>query len=85
MRCCAPTRSSTAPALYLRAERSDFLRFNHAALRQATTVVHQARRTLAVERGRRRAESTLSLSRRCRPSTCRACRPSARCWPRSST
>ena len=49
-------------SLYLRAECSDFLRFNHAALRQATSVVQQAQATLAVERGLRRAESTLSLS-----------------------
>jgi uncharacterized protein YjbK len=47
-------------SLYLRAEASDFLRFNHAALRQATSV-QQARVTLAVERGQRRAESTLTL------------------------
>jgi len=48
-------------SLYLRAEASDFLRFNHAALRQATTV-QQAYATIAVERGLRRAESTLTLS-----------------------
>jgi len=48
-------------SLYLRAESSDFLRFNHALLRQATSV-EQAYVTLAVERGLRRAESTLSLS-----------------------
>jgi predicted Zn-dependent protease len=47
-------------SLYLRAEASDFLRFNHAALRQATSV-QQAYVTLAVERGQRRAESTLTL------------------------
>jgi predicted Zn-dependent protease len=47
-------------SLYLRAESSDFLRFNHAALRQATSV-QQAHVTLAVERGQRRAESTLTL------------------------
>jgi predicted Zn-dependent protease len=47
-------------SLYLRAEASDFLRFNHAALRQATSV-RQAHVTLAVERGQRRAESTLTL------------------------
>ena len=48
-------------SLYLRAEDSDFLRFNHAALRQATHV-QQAYLTLTVERGKRRAESTLALS-----------------------
>ncbi|MEO5696671.1 MAG: metallopeptidase TldD-related protein [Burkholderiaceae bacterium] len=47
-------------SLYLRAEASDFLRFNHAALRQATSV-QQAHVTIAVERGQRRAESTLAL------------------------
>jgi predicted Zn-dependent protease len=47
-------------SLYLRAETSDFLRFNQAALRQATTV-QQAYLTIAVERGQRRAESTLTL------------------------
>ena len=47
-------------SLWLRAEASDFLRFNHAALRQATSV-QQAHVTLAVERGQRRAESTLTL------------------------
>jgi predicted Zn-dependent protease len=47
-------------SLYLRAESSDFLRFNHAALRQATSV-QQAQVTIAVERGKRRAESTLAL------------------------
>ena len=46
--------------LYLRAEASDFLRFNQAALRQATNV-QQAYLTIVVERGQRRSESTLSL------------------------
>ena len=48
-------------SLYLRAEDSEFLRFNQARLRQATQV-QQAYMTLAVERGKRRAESTLSLT-----------------------
>jgi len=47
-------------SLYLRAEASDFLRFNKAALRQATSV-QQAYVTIAVERGQRRAEGTLAL------------------------
>lgn len=47
-------------SLYLKAEASDFLRFNEAKLRQATAV-QQAYATLAVERGQRRAESTLTL------------------------
>jgi predicted Zn-dependent protease len=46
--------------LYLRAEASEFLRFNKAALRQATSV-QQAHVTIAVERGLRRAEGTLTL------------------------
>ncbi len=48
-------------SLALSAERSDFLRFNRSALRQATQVT-QAYATLAVVRGARRAEATLSLS-----------------------
>ncbi len=44
-------------SLYLKAEASDFLRFNEAKLRQATAV-QQAYATLAVERGQPRAEST---------------------------
>lgn len=46
--------------LHLCAEASDFLRFNQAALRQATSV-QQAYLTIAVERGRRRTESSVSL------------------------
>lgn len=46
--------------LFLDAESSEFLRFNQAALRQATGV-QQAYATLAVERGQRRMESRLSL------------------------
>ena len=48
-------------SLYLRAEDSEFLRFKQAKLRQATQV-QQTYVTLAVERGKRRAESTLSLT-----------------------
>lgn len=47
-------------SLSLAAERSDFLRFNRSALRQATQVT-QAYATLAVVRGARRAEATVSL------------------------
>ena len=46
--------------LYLRAECSDFIRFNHASVRQATHV-DQGLATLAVVRGARRIESTLTL------------------------
>lgn len=48
-------------SLALNAEASDFLRFNRAALRQATHVL-QAQATLAVVRGRRRTESSLTLT-----------------------
>lgn len=48
-------------SLALSAESSDFLRFNRAALRQATQVL-QAQATVAVVRGARRAESSLTLS-----------------------
>lgn len=48
-------------SLALAAEASDFLRFNRAALRQATHVL-QAQATLAVVHGRRRAESSLTLT-----------------------
>ena len=48
-------------SLALNAEASDFLRFNRAAVRQATHVL-QAQATLAVVRGRRRAESSLTLT-----------------------
>lgn len=47
--------------LSLEAEASDFLRFNHAALRQATAVV-QAKATVSVVRGLRRAQASLTLS-----------------------
>lgn len=47
-------------SLHLVAEDSDFLRFNQAAVRQATHVT-QAHATVAVVRGQRSAESTLTL------------------------
>ena len=55
-----PDAAVDRTSLYLRAEVSDFLRFNQAKLRQATSV-QQATLTLALERGQRRAESTLTL------------------------
>ena len=55
-----PDAAIERTSLYLRAEGSDFLRFNEARLRQATAV-QQACVTLAVERGQRRVESTLTL------------------------
>lgn len=60
--CAAPGDAGLDRAsLALAGESSDFLRFNRAALRQATQVL-QAQATLAVARGARRAESSLSLS-----------------------
>lgn len=50
-------------SLHLRAEDSEFVRFNRAAVRQATRV-GQAYGTVAVARGARRIESTLSLTGR---------------------
>lgn len=63
--CQAPAGSAAAErvTLYLAGEASDFLRFNHAAVRQATHV-QQAQATIAVVRGQRKAEATLSLSGR---------------------
>lgn len=49
--------------LYLKAEESDFIRFNHGAVRQATHVC-QGHATLAVVQGARRIEATLSLTGR---------------------
>ncbi len=56
----APDAAVDRTSLYLCAESSEFLRFNQSALRQATSV-QQTYVTLAVERGQRRSESTLSL------------------------
>ena len=71
-------------SLYLRAEASDFLRFNKAALRQATSV-QQAYVTIAVERGQRRAESTLTLSGDAGARRAAAAGRAQRCWSASST
>jgi len=56
---CAPADGERV-GLALNAEASDFLRFNRAALRQATHVV-QAQATLSVARGARRAQAALGL------------------------
>lgn len=56
-----PDAAIERSSLYLKSEVSDFLRFNEAKLRQATAV-QQAYVTFAVERGLRRAESTLTLA-----------------------
>ncbi|HJV62975.1 MAG TPA: metallopeptidase TldD-related protein [Albitalea sp.] len=58
---CEPPDGADRVTLYLKAESSDFVRFNHAAVRQATHVT-QASATLAVVRAARRIESTMSLS-----------------------
>lgn len=60
---CAAGADADRVTLFLKAEASDFVRFNRGAVRQATQV-HQAYATLAVVRGLRRIESTLSLSGR---------------------
>ena len=58
---CEPAPGLDRSSLYLAAESSDFLRFNHALLRQATQV-EQRYATVAVVRGARRAEATASLT-----------------------
>jgi predicted Zn-dependent protease len=58
---CQAAASDERVSLHLVAEASDFLRFNQAAVRQATHVT-QAHATVAVVRGQRSAESTLALS-----------------------
>ncbi|CAG1012079.1 hypothetical protein BURC_00100 [Burkholderiaceae bacterium] len=58
---CEPAAGADRITLYLKAEDSRFVRFNHAAVRQATQV-NQAYATVAVEHGSRRIETTLSLT-----------------------
>lgn len=60
---CAAVDGADRITLYLRAEDSDFIRFNHAAVRQATRV-NQGYATTAVVRGSRRMEATRSLTGR---------------------
>lgn len=60
---CVPVAGAERVALYLRAEVSDFIRFNRGAVRQATQVTHAAV-TLSVVQGTRRIESSLTLSGR---------------------
>jgi predicted Zn-dependent protease len=57
---CVPVEGADRVTLYLKAEDSDFIRFNHGAVRQATHV-SQAFATLAVVRGAKRIESTATL------------------------
>lgn len=58
---CQPAPGTDRVTLYLSAEESDFIRFNRAAVRQATHV-RQGYATIAVVQGGRRIESTLALS-----------------------
>ncbi|MEO8279722.1 MAG: metallopeptidase TldD-related protein [Ideonella sp.] len=58
---CVPSSALQRISLLLKAEVSQFIRFNHAQVRQATAV-RQAYATLAVVDGGRRIETTLSLS-----------------------
>jgi predicted Zn-dependent protease len=58
---CTPVDSAERVSLYLKSEASDFVRFNRAAVRQATHV-QQGYATLAVVQGARRIETTLALS-----------------------
>jgi len=60
---CAETPGAERVTLFLQAEASDFVRFNGAAVRQATHVT-QAHATLAVVDGGRKVESTLALTGR---------------------
>lgn len=58
---CQPTVGADRVLLNLAAESSDFIRFNHAQVRQATHV-DQATATLTVVQGKRRVDISLSLS-----------------------
>lgn len=58
---CRPDASVDRTGLLLRAESSEFIRFNGGAVRQATQV-QQALATLSVVRGARRIESRVTLS-----------------------
>ena len=58
---CASTAGADRVMLYLAAESSHFIRFNHAAVRQATQV-RQGYATLSVVRGSRRVDGNLSLT-----------------------
>jgi len=60
---CTADGDADRVTLYLKAESSDFIRFNRAAVRQATHVT-SGHVTLAVVRGARRIETTVSLTGR---------------------
>ena len=58
---CGAARPGERSSLLLKAESSDFIRFNRGAVRQATHV-EQAVASVALTQGQRRAESRLTLS-----------------------
>jgi predicted Zn-dependent protease len=58
---CGAARPGERSSLLLKAESSDFIRFNRAAVRQATHV-EQAVASVALTQGQRRAECRLTLS-----------------------
>jgi len=60
---CQPTAGTDRVTLYLHAEDSDFIRFNRAAVRQATHVT-QGFATVAVVQGSQRIEASRSLTGR---------------------
>jgi predicted Zn-dependent protease len=60
---CTADSGADRVTLALRSEQSDFIRFNHGAVRQATHVT-QGYATLAVVSGARRIDTTLSLTGR---------------------
>lgn len=60
---CAEARAGERSSVLLKAEASDFIRFNRAAVRQATQV-QQAHATVALTQGLRRAEGRVALSGR---------------------
>lgn len=57
---CTPTAGADCVTLYFSAESSDFIRFNHAQVRQATHV-DQRYGTVSVVAGQKRASSSISL------------------------
>lgn len=60
---CNDARSGERSSLLFKAESSDFIRFNRAAVRQATHV-EQAVATVALTQGQRRAEGRVTLAGR---------------------
>jgi predicted Zn-dependent protease len=60
---CGAARAGERSSLLFKAESSDFIRFNRAAVRQATHV-EQAVATVALTQGQRRAEGRITLAGR---------------------